>query len=175
MICLFPEYLFVITNTCISISLKFYVLYFYFQNIFFVIQNSNRARQSAQKTEQEGRIHLMKYKYINIKYYVPLCLKFDIFIFKTFFVIKTETWHGSTENTHIESKKVKLITEMIKICVFTLFFCYIAGKHFLIKTEGKVLDWPRATCYRRSLHGLVSPLSEVLHMDSRHASHSYID
>merc|ERR1711936_532648 len=37
--------------------------------------------------------------------------------------------------TPIESKQVKLIPEMIKICVFTLFFCSIAGKHFLIKTE----------------------------------------
>merc|ERR1711936_1115734 len=39
------------------------------------------------------------------------------------------------EKTHIESKQVKLITEMIKICVFTLFFCSIAGRHFLIRTE----------------------------------------
>ena len=59
-----------------------------------------------------------------------------IFLFpKYLFVIKTETGHGSTQNTHTESKKVKLITEMIKICVITLFFCSIAGRHVLIQTE----------------------------------------
>merc|ERR1711913_209420 len=40
-----------------------------------------------------------------------------------------------TQNTHTESKQVKLITEMIKICLFTFFFCSIAGRHFLIQTE----------------------------------------
>merc|ERR1711913_145208 len=50
-----------------------------------------------------------------------------------------------TQNTHTESKQVRLIKEMIKICVFTLFFCSIAGKHFLIKTKdgGQDYDsWP---------------------------------
>ena len=106
LICLFPKYLFVNTNTCISISSKFYI---FISKTFF-------------------------------------CNQKHIFIFKIFFVIKTETGHGSTQNTHTESKQVKLITEMIKICVFTLFFCSIAGKHLLIQTEGKVLDRPTATC-----------------------------
>merc|ERR1711874_123823 len=62
-------------------------------------------------------------------------------IFKIFFVIKTETGHGRTQNTHTESKKVRLITEMIKICVFTLFFCSIAGKHLLIQTGDRGQDY----------------------------------
>merc|ERR1711874_311011 len=52
---------------------------------------------------------------------------------------------GRSQNTHTESKQVRLIKEMIKICVFTLFFCSIAGKHFLIKTKdgGQDYDsWP---------------------------------
>merc|ERR1712062_598947 len=47
---------------------------------------------------------------------------------------------GRTQKTHTESKQVKLSTEMIKICVSTLFFCSIAGRHFLIQTEANVPD-----------------------------------
>merc|ERR1711874_871840 len=46
-----------------------------------------------------------------------------------------------TQNTHTESKQVRLITEMSKICVFTLFFCSIAGKHLLIQTEDRGQDY----------------------------------
>ena len=53
---------------------------------------------------------------------------------------EADAGQNRTQKTHTESKQVKLITEMIKICVFTLFICSIAGKHFLIQTEGKVLD-----------------------------------
>merc|ERR1711874_234874 len=61
---------------------------------------------------------------------------------------------GRTQNTHTESKKVKLITEMIRICVFTFFFCYIAGRHFLIQTEDRGEDYSATDTDEPSkLHG----------------------
>merc|ERR1711874_270882 len=46
-----------------------------------------------------------------------------------------------TQNTHTESKQVKYNIEMIQFCVFTLFFCSITGRHFLIQTEDRGQDY----------------------------------